>query len=151
VGTGRACSCGSCGGVWLPFGSIETVVPRLAELAEALSPAAGPGGRAVPERLKCPDCGGDMVAVRSNEVRGAALSTCLVCFSRWASGTELSKLRRRGLLSRLLGMFLPGKRPIAPVGEPGPAPAPASEGTSGEESVRTTPPGDDTRERTDGS
>lgn len=135
MGTGRVATCSSCGGAWIPFGCIEMVMPRLGELArrEPLDAAAAAGAD---DKLKCPECGGDLVTVRSGEVRGLAVRTCLVCFGRWVDGGELGKLKRRGLVARFLGLFRSkgpgpaeergGKLPV------GPGPGPAAE-----ESART--------------
>ena len=135
MGTGRAGTCPSCQGAWVPFASLESVMPRLAELApqavEPLGQDFDPG-----EKLKCPDCGGDLVAVRSNEVRGAAVRTCLVCFGRWIDGIELSKLRKRGFFGRLFDVFR--SRGPSPAGGEGTESTSAS--PIAEESARTEPP-----------
>ncbi len=129
MGTGRVGRCPSCLGVWVPFSGIELIIPRISDLApEEPVPAAPEGGKG-----KCPECGGNLVTVKSGEIRGAAARTCLVCFGRWIDGSELSKLRKRGLLSRLLGLF--GARP----GKPAPAEDVAP--FSAEESARTDPQG----------
>jgi Zn-finger nucleic acid-binding protein len=143
LGTGRACSCSLCGGAWVPFAGMEVVMPRLAELAPAEKPGE-PAGAPPAGRLKCPECGGDMVGVKGGEARVSSLRTCLVCFGRWVDGGELFKLRRRGLLGRLADLFRSGKRPPA-AGEPArdqTVPQP-----SAEESARTgAPPEDEPRE-----
>jgi len=123
----------------VPFASIEAVMPRLGELAPekgAEVPPATPGG----EKLKCPECGGDLVAVRSGEVRGAALRTCLVCFGRWVDGAELVRLRGGGLLARLLSVFRTKRRPAAAAREAGAGPP---EVPPAEESARTEAPAED--------
>ena len=135
MGTGRAGTCPSCQGAWVPFASLESVMPRLAELAPqeaSRSEAEIDAG----EKLKCPECGGDLVSVRSNEVRGAAVRTCLVCFGRWIDGAELAKLHRRGLFGRLFDVFRPKTAPQSSAG--GGEMPPAS--PLAEESARSEPP-----------
>jgi Zn-finger nucleic acid-binding protein len=110
----------------VPFSGIELILPRISDLApQGEVPAVAASGKP-----KCPECGGDLVTVKSGEIRGAAARTCLVCFGRWIDGGELAKLRKGGLFSRLLRLFgfRPEKR--APAAE-GPAPF------SAEESART--------------
>jgi Zn-finger nucleic acid-binding protein len=134
MGTGRAATCPACKGAWVPFASIEVVMPRLAELAprsaEGLAAAGDPAAK-----LKCPECGGDLVTVKSGEARGGAVRTCLVCFGRWIDGAELARFRRRGLLGRLLDIFRSKPSPAA-----GPSPEAAAPPPAPEESARTEPP-----------
>jgi Zn-finger nucleic acid-binding protein len=133
MGTGRAATCGSCGGAWIPFGCIEMVMPRLAELAPGGAVEPPPAGDAG-DKLKCPECGGDLVTVKSGEVRGLAIRTCLVCFGRWVDGGELGKLKRRGLLARFFDLFRSGE---PGGGSEGSTAAPGGPGPAAEESART--------------
>jgi Zn-finger nucleic acid-binding protein len=130
VGTARAAVCGGCRGVWVRFASIEAVMPRLRDLAPGpqvvVAPCAGDA------KLNCPECGGDLVAVKSGEFGGVAVRTCLVCFGRWVDGAELNRFGRRGFLARLLGWLMPGRGEAPPAGS-GPGAAPQGP----EESVRT--------------
>ncbi len=140
MGTGRAGVCSSCRGAWVPFASIEAVMPRLGELAPAKDEAPAPADAAA-DKLKCPECGGDLVAVRHAEVRGASVRTCLVCFGRWIDGAELVRLKGGGLLSRLLGIFGTKSRPPAAGQETGAEPSP--DAPASEESARTETPAED--------
>lgn len=133
VGGGRACRCAACGGVWIPFGSVDRVVPRLGELAGGeRSPEAA--ARRPASKYKCPECGGDLVRVRSGAVRGGSLCTCLVCFGRWVDGEALAGMARRGFWGWLGRLFRPPAPPPLS-GDPGAAEPPA--GRPGEESART--------------
>jgi Zn-finger nucleic acid-binding protein len=142
MGTGRAGKCPTCEGAWVPFASLESVMPRLAELAPQEVRDSG-DELDTAEKLKCPECGGDLVSVRSNEVRGAAVRTCLVCFGRWIDGAELAKLRRRGFFGRLLDAFRP--KAAAQSSEGGEEMPPAS--PLAEESARSeSPEGEENRD-----
>jgi len=114
-------------------------MPRLAELA----PAQAPPPPSAPAKLRCPGCGGDLVAVKAHGLRGAAALTCLVCFGRWVDGADLARTRGRGLgglLRSLLRALLPKDRP--PATPPGPPPPPPPQPPS-EESARTEVPRQD--------
>jgi len=134
-------ACPGCGGVWVPFESVDAVLPRLAELAppEGLVPPAEAGQKG----LRCPSCGGEMAGVKAHGAGGALVRTCLVCFGRWVDGSDLVRARGHGL-RRLWRAIL---RALKPKERPAPRPEPAEEGTapprpqpSAEESSRTEPP-----------
>jgi len=114
-------------------------MPRLSELAP--QPGTEGVGCGVPgEKLKCPDCGGDLVGVKSGEFRGAAVRTCLVCFGRWVDGAELEKLGGKGFFSRILGALIPrGRAPMADED------LPTAEAPPAEESARTETPEEEDR------
>jgi len=140
VGLARAHPCAACGGAWVPFESCEAVMRRLAELAPAQAPAAPPAG---PDKLKCPGCGGDLVAVKAHGAGGVVVRTCLVCFGRWVDGWELGRTRGRGLLGlvkALLRALSPKEKP--PRAAPQPAARPPAEPPA-EESARTEVPKQD--------
>ena len=131
MGTGRAGVCPECGGAWVPFNSVEQVMPRIDELA----PEPGTAGEAPAgeEKLKCPDCGGDLVTVKGQGAGAVATCTCLVCFGRWADGAELARLRTGGLGRLWRGLRrIFGGRPVAAA-----PPAEAAAGPPAEESQRT--------------
>jgi len=138
VGGSRAGVCPSCRGAWVPFESMEAVLPRLAELAPAGEPsAAAAPAPAAGQKLKCPNCGGDLVTLKDQGAGGAQVHACLVCFGRWVDGSELGRLRGGGLkrlLASFLRMFRSGGHSPTPGAPPGAPPA--------EESSRTETPGE---------
>jgi Zn-finger nucleic acid-binding protein len=116
---------------------MESVVPRVGELIPDRP------GNTVPDiapqtKLKCPECGGDLVQVKSNEIRGAAVKTCLVCFGRWIEGAELRGMKGRGLFARIFDFFKSKNRPVN-IDASEHAPVTGS-GVPAEESARIEPP-----------
>lgn len=134
----------------MPFENWESLAPSLGSLAPASRPTESATPALEGGKPKCPGCGGDLVTVRAQELGGATVLTCLVCFGRWVDGRELYRLRGGGLRRlwrSLLGALLPKESPrgvpAAPAGEAESPAEPEEEAPppgAPEESARTEPP-----------
>jgi Zn-finger nucleic acid-binding protein len=89
----------------VPFTNIDSISMRIADLEPTNPPAVKLDAEQKVATLKCPECGGELVGVKNNDLGGVSARTCLVCFGRWVDGSDLARSSHRGFFARFLDYF----------------------------------------------
>ncbi len=89
----------------MPFSNIDSVSLRITDLVPANPSVVQEDAEQKFVTLKCPECGGELVGVKNNDLGGVAARTCLVCFGRWVDGGDLVRSSYRGFFARFLDYF----------------------------------------------
>jgi len=95
--------CDGCGGVWFDFAELERAVAKdQRTLSGILREPKGrtPQPPSPDSPLICPRCNGELLSVRSTDYPEVEIHACLGCYGRWLDGSEMDRIRNKGLLSK---------------------------------------------------
>lgn len=98
--------CPKCRGMWFDEFELDRVIAvKPGELLE--SDRAGEAvGEVADRKLKCPQCGGLMIKVKSLQNRNVIIDSCPVCYGQWLESGRLPKLQAgEGILGGLRALF----------------------------------------------
>ncbi|MBM4082785.1 MAG: hypothetical protein FJ278_23970, partial [Planctomycetes bacterium] len=74
--------CPKCRGMWFDEFELDRVITaKPKELLE--SDKAGGAGELEDRKMKCPQCGGSMIKVKSLQNRNVTVDSCPVCYGNW--------------------------------------------------------------------